>query len=154
MALNGNHVSSSRLTKARLPIQLLVSVCLAVAIFYLALLFSSCSQIKLTSWELRTQQSGTELHILVARGACDDFDSTFVRETHSTVTVSAFIRQGLRSSCVDSIVLEPETVRLNEPLGNRNLLGCNPPGSISISGLQKASDTDCAGSVMRAPAVP
>ncbi len=132
--------------KVRATVQSLAFRCLPVSIIAFAVLVTACSGLQPTSWRLTAQQSGSELHILVVMSPCDDFDSTSVAETLSTVRVSAFIRQGVRSTCVAAIIPEPETVRLAEPLGNRTLQGCNPPASVYQS--PDISNTDCVGSAV------
>jgi hypothetical protein len=85
--------------------------------------------VKRTSWLLTTPADGAQLGISVYVGGCDDFDRIAVTENQERVTIEAYVRTGMRNCGDDVINAEPKTVRLQAPLGNRLLQGCNPQSS-------------------------
>jgi hypothetical protein len=74
-------------------------------------------------WFLAAEPQGATLEIMVERGACDSIDVN-VTETNDSVTLSAYAHAGSRHSCPGSLVYEPRTIELRDPLGERELRGC------------------------------
>jgi len=103
----------------------------------------SPTSVKRTSWRLTTPASGNELHVAVQVGGCDEFGGFAVRESPQAVVVTAYVREGARTTCPLVIQYQQQTVRLNSPVGARALQGCNPPSAIygAWPGLR---DSDCA----------
>lgn len=83
-----------------------------------------------TNWRLAEAPAGTELHLDVEIGGCDGFDRFAVLETDTTVTINAYVRNDVRSSCDHGIFVELKVVELEAPVGGRELRGCSPPDAI------------------------
>ena len=128
---------------ARLPLIVVIGLSIAFA-------FVACSSGggtgERTSWQTAFKPGGSEIHILVYVGPCDSFDSIAVQETGKDVTLKAYINRGTKQYCDGPFVFEAQKVRLDAPLGERELLGCNPPDAI-----YKRTDAfpfDCAGAAI------
>jgi len=126
---------------------------LMLSLVPIAAALSACSDIERTSWEL-TAPPGDDpvLQLSVLVGDCDELDRFDVRETEvdvegqlmDIVTIEACVKDDSdsRSVCDDVIYIEPHTVELSAPLGDRPLHGCNPPNAIYGDGV--APNDDCA----------
>jgi hypothetical protein len=113
------------------------AIILAVAVYLIA--FGTTDR---TSWRLTAPPSGTELQIGVYVGGCDRFEHVAVKERDGVVLVAAYLRNDVLDSCDTSINIEPKTVQLRAPLGDRSLHGCNPSNSVYPE--RGISDDDCA----------
>lgn len=81
-------------------------------------------------WRLSAPPDGTTLEIRVAVGnGCNSIDSVKVDEFSDFVRVTAYSRfndPGPNGGCDDLLKIDPYTVHIKEPLGNRRLEGCDP----------------------------
>jgi hypothetical protein len=84
--------------------------------------------IKPSYWRLSEPPDGRRLEVGIAVGnSCDSFERIEVTETETSVTVQTFSRKdNSRQGCDDILLHHEETVELDEPLGDRELLGCAP----------------------------
>ncbi len=71
-----------------------------------------------TTYQLRARFGGS---------SCTDFKEWQVEQTDEHVKVSAIVTFSGEADCTADEVFEPYTLRLSEPLGNRKLVGCDPP---------------------------
>jgi hypothetical protein len=106
-----------------------------------------------TNWELWEPPEGTEFQVAVWVGGCDEYDRMRVMESDEAVLIKAYIRDDVKEGCDDGIFIEEKTVRLDAPLGNRPLMGCNPPGSPYGGGSDPPND-DCVASIVSADSIP
>ncbi|MBD7950834.1 hypothetical protein [Oerskovia rustica] len=88
-------------------------------------------------------QDGTDLEVAVFAGGstCIDVDEVEVDESTGTVEVRAFV-QRTRGACSEDFGVRPTTVALEEPLGDRELVGC-AGDAVQVKGWGLAADTDC-----------
>jgi hypothetical protein len=84
--------------------------------------------IKPSYWQLLEAPTNKTLKLDVAVGnSCDSFERVDVEETEDVVTIRSYSRQTLDGGgCDDLLIHEQVSVELEEPLGNRDLLGCAP----------------------------
>ena len=92
-------------------------------------------------WQLLEAPTGTTLQLDVAVGnSCDSFERVDVEETEDAVTIRSYSRQTLDGGGCDDLMLHEQlSVELEEPLGDRDLLGCAPEEIWYID-----HDVDCA----------
>lgn len=78
-------------------------------------------------WSVTEPVSGAEFDIVIEVGSssCDSLDRVIVDETSTTVTIEAIVRNSGDEICTMDMVIETETITLDEPLGDRELLGCD-----------------------------
>ncbi|MEV7962724.1 hypothetical protein [Oerskovia paurometabola] len=88
-------------------------------------------------------QDGTDLEVAVFAGGstCIDVDEVEVDESAETVEVRAFV-QRTRGACSEDFGVRPTTVALDEPLGDRELVGC-AGDAVQVKGWNLAADADC-----------
>lgn len=88
-------------------------------------------------------QDGTDLEVAVFAGGstCIDVDEVEVDESAEAVEVRAFV-QRTRGACSEDFGVRPTTVELEEPLGDRELVGC-AGDAVQVKGWGLAADTDC-----------
>ncbi len=79
-------------------------------------------------WELNEAPSGTQLLITgyIGSSSCDSFDRIEVQESDSAVDVQVLVKSNGNAACTDDLRMEDITVDLDEPLGVRELTGCQP----------------------------
>lgn len=97
--------------------------------------------IKPSYWQLLEAPMGTTLKLDIAVGnSCDAFERVDVEETEDAVTIRSYSRQTLGGGgCEDLLIHEQVSVELEEPLGDRDLLGCAPEEIWYVD-----HDVDCA----------
>lgn len=94
-------------------------------------------------WELNQAPSGTQLLITgyIGSGSCDSFDRIEVQESGSAVDVQVLVKSNGNAACTDDLRMQTITVDLDEPLGVRELTGCQPfelePGVIDPEGCRR-----------------
>lgn len=118
----------------------------AAIVLFIALASSCGGNVKRTSWTLSAAPNGNELQIAVMVGGCDSFSHIQAIETESTVTIAAYLNQDDVSGCDDFLGVEPKTVQLRTPVGDRSLEGCNPHSSVYQS--PDLLDSDCRASIV------
>jgi len=110
------------------------SVISALACF---VLIAGCgSDSSQTDWVLREEPAGNSLLIDVAIGnSCNFFDRIDVHETQKRVEIESFSTFSLSGGdgCADLLKVEQDEIQLDEPLGDRKLEGCHPPGPNVLS---------------------
>jgi len=86
-------------------------------------------------WRLTEAPNDTTLHLMIAiGGGCEEFERVDVEETDLAVTISAYIRHsspGPSSACTTELNTMLYDVKLQEPLRDRSLFGCDPYPEIS-----------------------
>lgn len=87
-------------------------------------------------------QDGPDLEVAVFAGGstCIDVDEVEVDESTEAVEVRAFV-QRTRGACSEDFGVRPTTVELEEPLGDRELVGC-AGDAVQVKGWGLAADTD------------
>jgi hypothetical protein len=125
---------------------------LVVIVALVGLLASACSGWRETShdWAL-TAIDGSTLSIVVAvgSGSCNRFERVVVEETPEDVTLTAVVGDKIVNpfggGCTDDLNVEFVDVSLEEPLGERRLLGCMP-GADGMQNLfgEARQGNDCA----------
>ena len=90
---------------------------------------AACSlggEIKPVPWQL-SRVDGNKLAVEAQFGgsSCTEFDQWQVEESDNEVTVLALVRFQ-DGACTDDLVYETGSVRLDAPLGDRRLTGCDP----------------------------
>ena len=97
-------------------------------------LLAACSVVGLggetrpVPWKL-TEVSGNELAVEAQYGgsSCTEFDQWRVDESNAEVKLLAMVRfDDGDGACTDDLVYETGSVRLDAPLGDRRLTGCDP----------------------------
>lgn len=89
--------------------------------------------IERTDWRLAEPAEGTELSVVVpipSPDACGFFERADVMETAERVTIETFVRRripGPDEACPEHLAFEPVTVTLEQPVGDRQLDGCDAP---------------------------
>ncbi|MFF3066034.1 hypothetical protein ACFVQ3_15925 [Oerskovia sp. NPDC057915] len=88
-------------------------------------------------------QDGTALEVAVFAGGstCIDVDEVEVDESTETVEVRAFVRR-TAGACSEDFGVRLTTLALEEPLGDRDLVGC-AGDAVQVKGWGRAADTDC-----------
>jgi hypothetical protein len=77
-----------------------------------------------------------------SRGSpCSEFKDWDVAETSGSVTIRA-TAEFFGNECTADSVVEPMSVVLDEPLGDRRLLGCRPE-SVVTAGSNRPAIDDC-----------
>ena len=106
------------------------------AVVWAALVAGCGSSSTQTDWVLREEPAGTTLQIDVAIGnSCNFFDRIEIDETQERVNVASFstFSQGGGDGCDDLLKIEQHEIQLDQPLGERRLDGCHPPGPNVLS---------------------
>ena len=94
-------------------------------------------------WELDEGPTGSQLLITgyIGSSSCDSFDRVEVAESASTVEVEVLVRSNGNEACTADMRMQAITVDLDEPLGERELTGCQPfeiePGVIDPEGCRR-----------------
>lgn len=111
----------------------IVLVVLASVLVGVLISVSSCASSE-TDWVLTRDPDGDVLHFEVGIGkSCKFLDRIDVDETGLSVKIAAYVdKHG--SNCDDILKVEQHEVRLAEPLGMRELLGCDPPSRNLVRG--------------------
>lgn len=101
-------------------------------------------------WVLAEAPQGTELHVeaLIGGTSCTELLRWQVTETEERVEIRPVLRRTDAGNCTDDIGGETHVVRLEEPLGQRDLTGCS--GNDPNMAHDPASDPerDCRDSTM------
>ena len=92
------------------------------------------TSVGLTRWSLTAEVGGAEFDIVIEVGSssCDSLDRVEVDEGAETVTIEAYVRSRRADVCTADMATEVESIALDAPLGDRELLGCDgnlEPGS-------------------------
>jgi hypothetical protein len=79
-------------------------------------------------WHLTSepQRSMLEVSAVFGGSSCTDFEGWRVDESSTVVEVRAIVTFSGDEVCTADLDSEPHTIRLDEPLGNRRLAGCDP----------------------------
>ena len=87
----------------------------------------SGSKLVVSSWTASRPLSDTDqvIPISILHGACDTLLPVTVDETADRVTITATAREK-NVTCIAMGVATPESVQLEQPLGARQLQGCQP----------------------------
>lgn len=90
-------------------------------------------------WRLTAEPDGRRIELRAEFGgsSCTEFDSWAVDETEAQVEIRAVIVRDT-GDCTDDLVVEPHTVELEEPLGDRPLHGCEPGSDLDADCLDVA----------------
>lgn len=75
--------------------------------------------------------------------SCVTFDHVEVDERPDVVRVDAYVRADDGQPCTDDFVVEPVTVTLDAPLGERALEGCADEG-LGFAAFGREGPIDCA----------
>ena len=110
-------------------------LCWARAVALSACLLTSCGLFPTevpAEWVLRTRPEGSSLVLRVAVGLpCNQLQPVEADETASTVTVNATVQLS-DEPCDSMFVTEEVEVTLDQPLGDRTLLGCEAPSDEAV----------------------
>ena len=90
-------------------------------------------------WRLTAEPDGPRLELAAEFGgsSCTTFDEWAVDETDAQVEIRAVVvRSG--GDCTDDLVVEAHAVELEEDLGDRPLLGCEPGDDLDADCLAVA----------------
>jgi hypothetical protein len=80
-------------------------------------------------WVLTEEPVGNVLNVQIAVGnSCMQLDRVNVHESPDVVNVSAYVVTKGSEACNDILQIERRRIELDEPLGDRELVGCDPPG--------------------------
>lgn len=101
-----------------------------LALSIVAVLVAGCSSssIEQAPWVLTEEPTGSDLQVQAVFGgsSCSSFEEWRVTESSDSVEIEAlYKRSGARDCTADEILLY-ETISLDEPLGDRALVGCEP----------------------------
>lgn len=94
-------------------------------------------------WELNEAPSGTQLLITgyIGSSSCDSFDRIEVQESGNAVDVQVLVKSNGNAACTADMRMQAITADLDEPLGVRELTGCQPfelePGVIDPEGCRR-----------------
>lgn len=94
-------------------------------------------------WELNEGPTGSQLLVTgyIGSSSCDSFDRVEVAESTTAVDVQVLVRSNGNEACTADMRMEAITVDLDEPLGGRELTGCQPfeiePGVIDPEGCRR-----------------
>jgi hypothetical protein len=92
------------------------------------IIFLGCGESSLTDWVLTQEPEGTVLFLEVAIGdSCQSLDRIDVDESPGVVNISAYVAND-GSNCEDILQIEHHEIELDQPLADRELRGCDPPG--------------------------
>ncbi len=121
---------------------------LALRLGAVALVLSACSTVEVqrSEWVLTEPADGTTLRRAVFAGhsSCLHFDRVeVVREESSRVELHAFVEYHGDEGCTDDWGAETVSIELEEPLGDRQLIGC-AGDEIDWHGWRLEPDADCA----------
>jgi len=96
-----------------------------------------------TEWLLSEVSGGAalRLHVFAGGSSCIAYERVDVQETPETVTLAAFVRRS-GTECSEDFVGRDVTVELDEPIGERRLLGC-AGADIAVKGWHLDPETDC-----------
>ncbi|MTV26996.1 hypothetical protein FTX61_16470 [Nitriliruptoraceae bacterium ZYF776] len=80
------------------------------------------------SWWLEAEPDGASLVVRaeVGSSSCDTFDHLEVTESDTTVAIQAHVRSEQGGECTADLGFHTEEVVLDAPLGDRDLIGCDP----------------------------
>lgn len=94
-------------------------------------------------WSLASPPVGREVNVRAEFGgsSCSEFKDWDVAETSSSVTIRA-TAEFFGNECTADLVVEPMSIVLDEPLGDRRLLGCRPE-SVVTAGSNRPTVDDC-----------
>lgn len=73
-----------------------------------------------------TRENVFEVEALYGGSSCSEFRRWDVEESATSVRVEAIVEYTDVEVCTDDLLSEMHTVRLAEPLAERDLLGCDP----------------------------
>ena len=109
-------------------------------------LTASCSEERTEAevdWRLTSSPDGRELSIRAEYGgsSCTEFKRWDVSESGADVTVRATV-EFFGDSCTSDLVYESASIVLDEPLGDRQLLGCRPV-SAATAGSNRSDASNC-----------
>lgn len=94
-----------------------------------------------TDWILTREPEGNVLSLQVAIGnSCASLDRINVHESPRVVNITSYVT--IEGSVICDAILNTERreIELAEPLGDRELLGCDPPGRDYVRG---SAPSDC-----------
>ena len=112
----------------------MIRVLAAIVAGCLTLLALACGGFTQTEWVLTDEPSGNTVHLEVAIGnSCKSLDRINVYESPTVVNLEAYVRGG-DDNCEDILKIERRDVQLAQPLGDRRLEGCDPPGPNLLRG--------------------
>ena len=105
-----------------------------LAVIASAAILAGCgSDSSQTDWVLREEPAGNTLLVDVAIGnSCYFFHRIEVDETQERVIIESFSKGG-GPDCADLLKIEQHEIQLDQPLGERKLDGCHPPGPNVLS---------------------
>lgn len=94
-------------------------------------------------WSLASPPVGREVDVRAEFGgsSCSEFKDWDVAETSSSVTIRATV-EFFGNECTADLVVEPMSIVLDEPLGDRRLLGCRPESAVTAGSNRRTVD-DC-----------
>jgi hypothetical protein len=94
-------------------------------------------------WSLSSPPVGREVNVRAEFGgsSCSEFKDWDVAETSTSVTIRA-TAEFFGNECTADLVVEPMSIVLDEPLGDRRLLGCRPE-SVVTAGSNRPTVDDC-----------
>ncbi len=84
-------------------------------------------------WGL-TSVDDSGLQILVARRPCDSVTKPFVSESPDSIEIIVKVKRPRLLPCSDKLVYETVSVDLDQPLGDRALVGCRSEGEVDWFG--------------------
>ncbi|TGJ94877.1 hypothetical protein DLJ96_17750 [Actinotalea fermentans ATCC 43279 = JCM 9966 = DSM 3133] len=94
-------------------------------------------------WILVSEEGASlDLGVYAGGSTCTDADGIEVEEGARRVEVRAFV-QRTRGACSEDFGVRLTTVELEEPLGDRTLVGC-AGDAVQVKGWGLDPDTDCA----------
>jgi hypothetical protein len=122
------------------------------AFSYFVLIAGCGSDSSQTDWVLTEEPDGNTLHLNVAiGGSCDAFDDLDVNESPELINIQAYYQES-GSGCTDDLRWEEHEVKLDRPLGERRLEGCDSPRPARDGASPEATRfRDCSSVVGLAP---
>jgi hypothetical protein len=86
-----------------------------------------------TDWTLRSRPEGNvlELRVAVGSSSCNEFSGVEVREREDEVRITARLDTSGGPDCTSDDTVHDVDVELDEPLGDRDLTGCQPRNSVN-----------------------
>ena len=100
----------------------------------------SSPSISAVHWVLDEPPAGSQLRITgyIGSSSCNSFDRVDVEESDSAVDVQVLVRFNGAEACTADMRMQAITVELENPLGIRELTGCQPiettPGVVDPEG--------------------
>ncbi len=94
-------------------------------------------------WELNEAPTGAQLRItgFIGSSSCNSFDRIEVQESDSAVDVQVLVKFNGNAACTEDMRMQAITVELENPLGIRELTGCQPfeiePGVVDPEGCRR-----------------